>query len=208
MRWQASSSTAESAPSPLCRPANRTRCCGIGSPAGFKSVAPGFRPFARWCSPLTLARRSLGRPSTIPVRRPVFTSPMRRSGVAQARSGPTGTASSTHHRAVTEGRIYVSEEIQGGDVDCDVCVVGSGAGGSVLAHELVTRGLRVLMLEEGGYHTRREFDLTEATAFSKLYQELGNRTTDDLSITILQGRSVGGGTTVNWCSSFRTPRRI
>ena len=107
-----------------------------------------------------------------------------------------------------EGRILVSNEIQGGNVDCDVCVIGSGAGGSVLAHELVARGLRVLMLEEGGYHTRREFDLTEATAFSKLYQELGNRTTDDLSITILQGRSVGGGTTVNWCSSFRTPRRI
>ena len=109
---------------------------------------------------------------------------------------------------MTEGRIYVSQEIQGGNVDYDVCVIGSGAGGSVLAHELVARGLRVLLLEEGGYHTRREFDLTEATAFSNLYQELGNRTTDDLSITILQGRSVGGGTTVNWCSSFRTPRRI
>jgi choline dehydrogenase-like flavoprotein len=110
---------------------------------------------------------------------------------------------------MTEGRIYVSEEIRAGlEVDCDVCVVGSGAGGSVLAHELVSRGLRVVMLEEGGYHTKREFDLQESTAYPKLYQELGNRTTDDLSITILQGRSVGGGTTVNWCSSFRTPRRI
>ena len=110
---------------------------------------------------------------------------------------------------MTEGRIYTGEEVRGGqELQCDVCVVGSGAGGSVLAHELVSRGLEVVMLEEGGYHTRREFDLQESKAFPNLYQELGNRTTDDLSITILQGRSVGGGTTVNWCSSFRTPKRI
>jgi len=94
------------------------------------------------------------------------------------------------------------------EVSCDVCIVGSGAGGAVLAHELVTRGKSVVMLEEGGYHTRREFDMTEARAMPNLYQELGNRTTDDLSVTILQGRSVGGGTTVNWCTSFRTPKRI
>src|SRR6266852_1853201 len=67
---------------------------------------------------------------------------------------------------------------------------------------------RDLKLEEGGYHNRREFDLTQSRAFPNLYQDLGNRTTDDLSIGILQGRSVGGGTTVNWCFSFRTPPRI
>ncbi|HEX9508741.1 MAG TPA: GMC family oxidoreductase N-terminal domain-containing protein, partial [Myxococcales bacterium] len=110
---------------------------------------------------------------------------------------------------MTEGRIFRGEQISSDvEVSCDVCVVGSGAGGSVLALELVSRGFSVVMLEEGGHHTQREFDLTEATAFPNLYQELGNRTTDDLSISILQGRSVGGGTTVNWCSSFRTPKRI
>ena len=75
-------------------------------------------------------------------------------------------------------------------------------------HELVKAGRSVVMLEEGGYHTRREFDMTEARAFPNLYQELGNRSTEDLAITILQGRNVGGGTTVNWCASFRTPDRI
>lgn len=110
---------------------------------------------------------------------------------------------------MTQGRIYTGDEIDKDvEVSCDVCIVGSGSGGSVLAHELVARGLKVVLLEEGGYHTRREFDLTEASTFPKLYQELGNRSTDDLAITILQGRSVGGGTTVNWCSSFRTPDRI
>lgn len=107
------------------------------------------------------------------------------------------------------GQIQSAAELEPGTkLECDVVVVGSGSGGSVLAHELVARGQRVILLEEGGYHTRREFDLNEANAFPMLYQELGNRATDDLAISILQGRSVGGGTTVNWCSSFRTPQRI
>lgn len=107
------------------------------------------------------------------------------------------------------GRIITGDELtQDVTVECDVCVIGSGSGGAWTAHELVKQGKSVVMLEEGGYHTRREFDMTEPRAFQNLYQELGNRAADDLSITILQGRSVGGGTTVNWCSSFRTPERI
>jgi len=110
---------------------------------------------------------------------------------------------------MTAGRIFTHEDLTKDlTVECDVCVIGSGAGGAWTAHELVKQGKRVVMLEEGGYHTRREFDMTEARAFTNLYQELGDRGTDDLAITILQGRSVGGGTTVNWCSSFRTPDRI
>ncbi len=108
-----------------------------------------------------------------------------------------------------QGRIYTGDEVtENLTVTCDVCVIGSGSGGAWVAHELVKAGKTVVLLEEGGYHTRREFDLTEARAFPNLYQEMGNRATEDLAITILQGRSVGGGTTVNWCSSFRTPDRI
>ena len=110
---------------------------------------------------------------------------------------------------MSAGKIYTAAELTTDlTLECDVCVIGSGAGGAWTAHELVKQGKRVVMLEEGGYHTRREFDMTEARAFKNLYQELGDRGTEDLSITILQGRSVGGGTTVNWCSSFRTPERI
>jgi choline dehydrogenase len=91
------------------------------------------------------------------------------------------------------------------DLSCDVCVIGSGAGGSVLAAGLCEAGLDVVLLEEGGYHTRRDFDLDERRAYPMLYQDRGTRATADLAITILQGRSVGGSTTVNWTSSFRTP---
>lgn len=108
-----------------------------------------------------------------------------------------------------QGRIYTADELDADmELSCDVCIVGSGPGGAWLAHELVSRGRSVVMLEEGPYRTARDFDLTERTAFANLYQEVGNRGTDDLAVKIFQGRSVGGGTTVNWCSSFRTPERI
>ncbi|HEY4187926.1 MAG TPA: GMC family oxidoreductase [Polyangia bacterium] len=92
-------------------------------------------------------------------------------------------------------------------VECDYCVVGSGAGGSIAAAVLAQAGARVMMVEEGDHHTKRDFNMQEAWAYDNLYQDHGNRATEDLSIMILQGRTVGGGTTVNWTSSFRTPER-
>jgi choline dehydrogenase-like flavoprotein len=70
---------------------------------------------------------------------------------------------------------------------------------------LAAAGAKVAVLEEGGHYTRRDFNMQESWAYPALYQEHGNRATDDLSILILQGRNVGGGTTVNWTTSFRTP---
>ena len=90
----------------------------------------------------------------------------------------------------------------------DVCVIGSGAGGAVLAAGLAERGLSVVVLEAGGYHTRAEFDMQEAHAYPMLYQDDGGRATRDHAISILQGRCVGGSTVVNWTTSFRTPARI
>jgi choline dehydrogenase-like flavoprotein len=90
-------------------------------------------------------------------------------------------------------------------VEVDFCVVGSGAGGSIAAAMLAETGAHVAIVEEGAHHTKRDFNMQEAWAYPALYQEHGNRATDDLAITILQGRAVGGGTTVNWTSSFRTP---
>ena len=92
--------------------------------------------------------------------------------------------------------------------DCDVCVIGSGAGGAVLAAGLVEQGLDVVMLEEGNWNTRKDFDLDEGRAYTTLYQGRGAWTTADLSMTVLQGRGVGGGTTVNWTTCYRTPERI
>ena len=74
----------------------------------------------------------------------------------------------------------------------DVCVVGSGAGGAVLAAGLAEQGLSVVILEEGGHHTSKQFrKLDEAWSYPALYHERGTRATADLAITILQGRTVG-----------------
>lgn len=94
------------------------------------------------------------------------------------------------------------------ELSADFAIIGSGPGGSIAAHRLASAGAKVVVLEEGGYHTRPEFRMQEAWSYPHLYQDRGNRATDDLSILVLQGRSVGGGTTVNWTTSYRTPDSI
>lgn len=93
------------------------------------------------------------------------------------------------------------------DLECDVAVIGSGAGGGVTAEILARAGLAVVIVEEGPLASSSEFNMREREAYPRLYQESAGRQTLDKGITILQGRSVGGGTTVNWTSSFRTPPR-
>lgn len=90
-------------------------------------------------------------------------------------------------------------------LEADVVVVGSGAGGGVTAELLALAGLKVLILEEGALKSSSDFKMREADAYPALYQESGARKTRDKAINILQGRTVGGSTTVNWTSSFRTP---
>ena len=70
---------------------------------------------------------------------------------------------------------------------------------------LAAAGLSVVLLEEGPLKSSSDFRMREADAYPQLYQESAGRRTKDKAITILQGRCVGGGTTVNWTSSFRTP---
>jgi choline dehydrogenase len=92
-------------------------------------------------------------------------------------------------------------------IEADVAIIGSGAGGGVAAEILSQAGLKVLLIEEGPLKTSADFrDMQEARAYRELYQGGGpGKATSDGAITILQGRSVGGSTTVNWTSSFRTP---
>ena len=90
-------------------------------------------------------------------------------------------------------------------LDADVIIVGSGAGGGVTAEILALSGLSVIIVEEGALQSSRDFRMREEEAYPALYQESAARKTKDKAITILQGRTVGGSTTVNWTSSFRTP---
>jgi len=90
-------------------------------------------------------------------------------------------------------------------LEADVAIVGTGAGGGTAAEILSNAGLRVVMIEEGPLRSATDFQMLEAEAYPQLYQESAGRKTKDKGINILQGRCVGGSTTVNWTSSFRTP---
>ena len=90
-------------------------------------------------------------------------------------------------------------------LEADVAIVGTGAGGGIAAEILCDAGLTVLMIEEGPLKSSSDFHMLENEAYRDLYQESAARKTADKAINILQGRCVGGGTTVNWTSSFRTP---
>ncbi|MBW3570444.1 MAG: GMC family oxidoreductase N-terminal domain-containing protein [Gemmatimonadetes bacterium] len=90
-------------------------------------------------------------------------------------------------------------------VRADVCVIGSGAGGAVAAARLAEAGHEVVLLEEGAFWRQGEFTEGEARLAHRLYADGGARATDDLAHPLLQGRAVGGGTTVNWLAMLRTP---
>ena len=90
-------------------------------------------------------------------------------------------------------------------ITCDVGIIGSGAGAGITAELLTKAGLNVVIVEEGQLKSSTDFKQKEPEAYASLYQENAGRKTKDKGITILQGRSVGGTTTVNWTSSFHTP---
>lgn len=94
-----------------------------------------------------------------------------------------------------------------GQVTCDVAIIGTGAGAGVTAEVLTRAGLDVVLIEEGPLRTSSDFNQREDEAYTSLYQESTTRSNLDNSVTILQGRCVGGSTVVNWTSSFRTPAR-
>lgn len=91
------------------------------------------------------------------------------------------------------------------ELECDVLIVGSGAGAGITAELLAKAGLRLIIVEEGPLRSSSQFRQRESEAYPALYQESAARKTADKAINILQGRCVGGSTTVNWTSSFRTP---
>ena len=92
-------------------------------------------------------------------------------------------------------------------IAADVVVIGSGAGGGVAASAFARAGKRVIVLEAGMAFDARSMTQREI-ATKELYLDGGLTASDDLGVCILAGATLGGGTTVNWCTSFRLPERI
>ena len=89
-------------------------------------------------------------------------------------------------------------------IEADVVVVGSGAGGGVIAGELAGQGKQVCVLEMGGYYNEADFNQLEMWAYEHLFRGGGITQTDDGSIVLMAGANLGGGTTVNWTNCLRT----
>ena len=78
-----------------------------------------------------------------------------------------------------------------------VAIVGLGAGGAMAFHDLSLAGLDVLALEVGDRFEPALATGREEQMLPKLFMDGGARATEDMAITILQGRGVGGSTLHN-----------
>jgi choline dehydrogenase-like flavoprotein len=98
-----------------------------------------------------------------------------------------------------------------GDVfeQCDVVVIGSGAGGATAAATLAEAGLDVLVLEEGAFHRTSDYGSNPAAMVSTLMRDGGATTTlGRAPVPYLEGRCVGGSTVINGGMCWRTPEEV
>jgi choline dehydrogenase-like flavoprotein len=101
--------------------------------------------------------------------------------------------------------IRVRTPTAGEVIDADVVVIGSGAGGGVAAGVLAAAGKKVVVLERAAMVHETGFGGPELDGLAALFLDRGLSATTDRWIAIRAGSAVGGGTVVNWSSSFRLP---
>ncbi|MBI2339563.1 MAG: GMC family oxidoreductase [Deltaproteobacteria bacterium] len=96
------------------------------------------------------------------------------------------------------------------EINVEVCVIGSGAGGAVAAKELAEKGHEVLILEEGGPFSLEHFkNLSTMERNTLIYRDGGMTTTIGVPMVLLPtGKGVGGTTIINSGTCFRTPKKV
>jgi choline dehydrogenase-like flavoprotein len=88
--------------------------------------------------------------------------------------------------------------------EADAVVVGSGAGGGVIAAALAEAGQHVIVLEAGGLFEEADFNGYELWAYQNLYWRGGPNPTADMNVSLWAGAGFGGGTAINWTNCLRT----
>jgi choline dehydrogenase-like flavoprotein len=121
-----------------------------------------------------------------------------------------GVAQSGGTTAAAAGDASLGQlEPNGAAEECDVVVVGSGAGGAVAATVLAEAGLDVLVLEAGPHLDRTNYPSEPITAIAALYRDGGLTIADGRpAIPTPVGRAVGGTTVINSGTCFRTPEPV
>ena len=95
------------------------------------------------------------------------------------------------------------------ELEANVIVVGSGAGGAVVAKELAELGYAVIMVEEGLYFRRKDFTGQAISMNQLMYRDGGMTfTVGNAAILLPQGRTVGGTTTINSGTCYRAPEKV
>lgn len=105
-------------------------------------------------------------------------------------------------------RTLTPADVMQEELTADVVVIGTGAGGSILADQLVRAGHDVLMLERGRHVDPSTFTTDEVDMLGRLYQDGALQLSRDFRFQVLQGSCVGGTTVVNNAVSFRLPDRV
>lgn len=102
--------------------------------------------------------------------------------------------------------IFTPEDVEDSVIQCDVCLVGSGASGGAAAWYLSRAGLNVVCLEAGGHFTEKDFSRDFGVASRQLYAEDGQRImSGNLFIPVAGGECIGGSTVINSGICFRIP---
>lgn len=91
------------------------------------------------------------------------------------------------------------------ELTTEVCIVGSGCGGATAARLLAEAGRDVVVLEEGRDFAQMRRTQRDSSMYDQLYMDRGGRATSDLSVSVLQGRVLGGGGVINACDVVPTP---
>ncbi|HUT54922.1 MAG TPA: GMC family oxidoreductase N-terminal domain-containing protein [bacterium] len=95
------------------------------------------------------------------------------------------------------------------ELEAEVVVIGTGAGGAAAAYELASRGIAVAVIEEGKYFTRKDFDGNIQRMTAKLYRNNGvSFALGNPPILMPVGKTVGGTTTINSGTCYRTPEAV
>jgi choline dehydrogenase-like flavoprotein len=94
-------------------------------------------------------------------------------------------------------------------VECDVVVVGTGAGGAAVAARLAEKGLAVVLVEEGAYAKRADFAGPVEDRLKKYWRDGGfNVALGNSAVAVPTGRLVGGTTAINSGTALRTPDAV
>jgi choline dehydrogenase-like flavoprotein len=95
------------------------------------------------------------------------------------------------------------------ELEAEVVVIGTGAGGAAAAYELASRGLAVVLLEEGEYYHRADFTGKLTEVIPKLYRASGaTAALGNVIMPVPIGKNVGGSTTINSGTAMRPPSDV